>query len=121
MPSSETATAATRAVAPELGTGDSARRVRATWQQELLAHLNKHKRYPSDRTGRQAEIVLTFQIDRTGHLVAASVVKSSGDRSFDDAALAMMRRSDPLPPPPALVADDGLTFTVPVVFGKPHK
>ena len=28
----------------------------------------------------------------------------------------MLRRSDPVPPPPPLVADEGLTFTLPVVF-----
>jgi hypothetical protein len=28
----------------------------------------------------------------------------------------MVRRSDPLPAPPPLIADDGLSFTVPVIF-----
>jgi periplasmic protein TonB len=28
----------------------------------------------------------------------------------------MVRRSDPVPAPPPLVADDGLSFTVPVIF-----
>ncbi len=36
--------------------------------------------------------------------------------SFDNAALAMMRRADPVPPPPALIADEGLSFSLPVVF-----
>jgi len=35
---------------------------------------------------------------------------------FDQAALAMVRRSDPVPPPPPLVADEGLSFTLPVIF-----
>jgi periplasmic protein TonB len=43
-------------------------------------------------------------------------VKGSGDAAFDEAAIAMVRRSDPLPAPPALIADDGLSFTVPVIF-----
>jgi len=115
-PSSETVTASTRSVAPELGTGDSLRRVRTTWEKELSAHLNKHKRYPSDRMSRSADIVISFQLDRVGHVLSTSVVKSSGDRSFDDAAVAMMRRSDPVPAPPPLVADEGLTFTMAVNF-----
>jgi protein TonB len=44
------------------------------------------------------------------------VVKGSGDAAFDEAAVAMVRRSDPLPAPPPLIADDGLSFTVPVIF-----
>jgi TonB family protein len=43
-------------------------------------------------------------------------VKGSGDPVFDKAALAMVHRSDPVPPPPPLVADEGLSFTLPVVF-----
>jgi TonB family protein len=116
MPSSETAVVAERSVAPEIGTGDSLRRVRTTWQKELIAHFDKYKRYPSDRANKAAEIIVSFEIDRTGHVLSASVVTGSGDKSFDDAAVAMVKRSDPVPPPPPLVADEGLTFTVPVNF-----
>jgi TonB family protein len=43
-------------------------------------------------------------------------VKGSGDASFDDAALDMLQRSDPVPPPPPVIADEGLTFSLPVIF-----
>ena len=33
----------------------------------------------------------------------------------------MVRRSDPVPTPPALVADEGLTFVLPVLFRKNEK
>ena len=115
-PPSETAVEAPRSVAPAIGTGDSARRVKATWQREIVAYLDRHKRYPSGAPARNAEILVNFTLDRTGHVLAADIAKSSGNSAFDEAALAMMHRSDPVPAPPALVADDGLTFTVPVVF-----
>lgn len=115
-PPSETAVEAPRSVAPAIGTGDSARRIKATWQRELVAYLDRHKRYPTGAPPRTAEILVNFTLDRTGHVVSATVTKSSGNAAFDAAALAMMHRSDPVPPPPPLVADDGLTFTVPVVF-----
>jgi hypothetical protein len=28
----------------------------------------------------------------------------------------MLRRADPVPPPPPLIADDGLNFTLPIVY-----
>ena len=115
-PPSETAVEAPRSVAPAIGTGDSARRIKATWQRELVAHLDHHKRYPAGAPARSAEILVSFTIDRTGHVLKSEVVKSSGSPAFDQAALSMMQRSDPVPPPPPLVADDGLSFTVPVVF-----
>jgi periplasmic protein TonB len=115
-PSVDTAPESPHSVAPALGTGESARRERVTWEKELAAHLNKYKRYPVDRVMRAAEVVVSFELDRVGHVMSTRVVKGSGDAAFDDAALAMMQRSDPVPPPPPVVADEGLIFTLPVIF-----
>jgi TonB family protein len=115
-PSSEAIQQGPRSVAPAQGTGESAQRMRATWQKELIAHLDKHKRYPASRSQKSAEIVVSFALDRMGHVLSTSIVKGSGDTAFDEAALAMVRRSDPVPQPPPLVADEGLSFTLPVIF-----
>jgi TonB family protein len=101
---------------PAIGSGETARRMRATWQKELVAHLDKHKRYPAGRSRKSAEIMVSFALDRMGHVVSATIVKGSGDAAFDEAALAMLKRSDPVPPPPPLVADEGLNFSLPVIF-----
>ncbi|MFK5596516.1 energy transducer TonB [Methylobacterium sp. HMF5984] len=115
-PTSETVKEAAIATAPVLGTGESARRVRTTWQKQLMAHLDRHKRYPGGATHPTGEVLVSFLLDRVGHVVSATVLKGSGDGALDQAALTMMHRSDPVPPPPPLVADEGLTFTIPVVF-----
>jgi periplasmic protein TonB len=77
---------------------------------------NKFKRYPAERRTPRAEVLVSFALDRLGHVVAKRIVKGSGDAAFDAAALDMLQRSDPVPPPPPLVADDGLTFSLPVIF-----
>jgi len=105
-----------RSVAPAQGTGETAQRDRATWQKELAAHLHKHLRYPAVRTLKKAEVEVAFVLDRVGHVLSSSVVKSSGDPAFDSAAIEMVRRSDPVPQPPPLIADEGLRFTMPVQF-----
>jgi periplasmic protein TonB len=115
-PSSEAVPEGPRSVAPAQGTGQSAQRMRVTWEKELIAHLDKHKRYPAERSQKTAEITVSFAIDRMGHVLSASIQKGSGDAAFDEAALAMVRRSDPVPQPPPRVADEGLTFTLPVIF-----
>jgi periplasmic protein TonB len=114
-PSSENIPEGPRSVAPAQGIGESARRARATWQRELMAHLDKHKRYPANAL-KSAEILVSFVLDRMGHVLSSSVVKGSGDPAFDAAALSMLKRSDPVPQPPPLVADEGLSFTLPVIF-----
>ncbi|KRR09958.1 energy transducer TonB [Bradyrhizobium jicamae] len=115
-PSSEEMPEGQRSVAPVIGTGESARRARATWQKELVAHLDKHKRYPKERQQKSAEIQIRFTLDRMGHVLSTEIEKGSGDPAFDEAALAMVRRSDPVPMPPPVIADEGLSFTLPVIF-----
>ena len=112
----EKAPEAPKSTAPVQGTGASVSRVRTTWQRQLVAHLDRNKRYPTGSKRAAYEVLITFTLDRTGRVVSTAIAKSSGDAVFDEAALAMMRRADPVPQPPALVADEGLTFTVPVVF-----
>ena len=115
-PSSEAIPEGPRSVAPAIGSGETARRARVTWQKELVAHLDKHKRYPAQRSQKSAEIMVSFALDRMGRVLSATIVKGSGDTAFDEAALAMMKRSDPVPQPPPMVADEGLSFTLPVIF-----
>jgi TonB family protein len=115
-PSSDVAQEAFRSVAPVQGTGQSTQKAITTWQKELVSFLDRHKRYPDGKARRNADILVSFTLDRLGHVLETSIVKSSGDPSFDAAAIAMIRRSDPVPQPPAVVADAGLTFTLPVIF-----
>jgi len=115
-PSSENVPQGERSVAPAQGIGESLQRVKATWERELVAYFDRHKRYPAGRAGKSAEILVNFVLDRLGHVLSANVVKGSGDPAFDEAALAMIHRSDPVPQPPPAVADEGLSFTLPVLF-----
>lgn len=115
-PSVDGAPPSTRSMSPSLGTGDSTIRERVTWQKELAAHFNKYKRYPAERAVKAAEVVVTFTLDRLGHVLSSRVVRGSGDAAFDQEALAMLQRADPVPPPPPLIADEGLSFTLPVIF-----
>jgi protein TonB len=102
--------------APAQGSGESAQRIKTTWQKELAVHLNRFKRYPGTAAPRGMTVIVTFTLDRLGHVASASIDRSSGDPAFDKAALAMLTRADPVPAPPPLVADEGLTFTMPVIF-----
>ncbi|WP_024516397.1 TonB family protein [Bradyrhizobium sp. Tv2a-2] len=115
-PTVEDAPQAEKSVAPAQGIGASLQRVKVKWEKELVAHFDRHKRYPADRALKGAEVVVSIVLDRVGHVLSASIAKGSGDRAFDDAALAMVHRSDPVPQPPPAVADEGLSFTLPVNF-----
>ncbi len=68
-PSNEDVPEAARSVAPADGIGESARRMRATWEKKLLAHLDRHKRYPVGSARKSAATVMVnFELDRMGHV-----------------------------------------------------
>jgi protein TonB len=115
-PTSEAIPVSVRSVTPVQGTGESPERVRATWEKDLIAHFNRHKRYPDSRSSQDIQILVDLTLDESGHVLSSRIVKGSGDASFDAAALAMIARSDPVPKPPLRVAQEGLSFTLPVVF-----
>ncbi len=62
---------------------------------------------------RQGPVALV--LNRAGHVISADVAESSGDRAYDDAAVAMVHRSDPVPTAAALT-EDQFSFTLPVIF-----
>ena len=86
-----------------IGTGESARRARVTWQKELVAHLDKHKRYPKERQQKSAEIQIRFTLDRMGHVLSTDIEKGSGDAAFDEARWRWCGADPCLPPPLALI------------------
>jgi TonB family protein len=51
-------------------------------------------------------------------VLSVAVVQSSGDPLFDEAAVSMIRRSDPVPRPPPEQADLSLKYDLDVIFNE---
>lgn len=108
---------APRVAAPREGRAESRPAVSpARWQAALLAHLERHKRYPPGARARreQGTAQLSFAIDRSGSVISSRVTRSSGSAELDQAVLDMVRRASPVPAPPDTVQQ--LSFSVPVRF-----
>jgi len=88
----------------------------ANWERLLVAQLERHKRYPPQAHGKVGEARLEFSMDRAGKVLASRIVRSSGNEALDQEALALLRRAAPLPPPPAGLPDDRLSFVVPIRY-----
>jgi len=80
-----------------------------SWQGILRAHLSRYKRYPpeSRRRGDEGTVTLRFKIDGQGRLLSYELVRRSGRTALDQATLQMIRRAEPLPPPPAELLTNG--------------
>jgi protein TonB len=93
-------------------------RTKAKWQRELVAHLGRFKTYPAAARDRRetGQIMLRFDLDRAGQVSNAAISRSSGHTRLDWAALDMLRRAAPLPPPPSSVPGVKIELVVPVRF-----
>ena len=104
------------AAAPNIGIGRDRQMLTAKWEHQISAYFELHKRYPKTDKNKNAKVLLSLVINRLGHVVSLAVAQSSGDPLFDEAAMDMVRRSDPVPRPPAALTDDTISRTLPVDF-----
>lgn len=107
-----------KAKAPSLGLGKDNLKLTAEWGRKISAYFKLHQRYPKDRN-KAATVKVSLVLNRRGNIVTANVAQSSGDVVFDDAAISMIKRSDPVPTPPAALTDDIFSFSLDVNFTKP--
>ena len=59
---------------------------------------------------------MNLVLNRLGHVVSLAIVEIIGRSAFDEAALDMIRRSDPVPRPAAALTDDTFSFSLNVDF-----
>jgi protein TonB len=87
------------------------------WEGRLQARLHRSLRYPGEakRARQQGTAYVHFRMNRDGHVLSASLERSSGYPALDDAALETVRRADPLPKIPPDRPDE-VDLTVPIEF-----
>jgi len=93
-------------------------RIEPSWQSSLVRQLQRYKRYPSEAQSRSEEgvVLLSFSLDRTGHVLAHHIVRSSGFADLDNEVMAMIKRAEPLPAFPATMPEPQIDLTVPIRF-----
>jgi TonB family protein len=100
------------------GLGKDKLRLTAEWGKQISATIKLHQRYPPNRSDA-ATVKVAIVLNRRGNVLSASVLRSSGDSAFDEAAISMIHRSDPVPLPPAGLTDDQFSFSLDVNFTRP--
>jgi len=93
-------------------------KVDPSWESGLVRHLQRYKRYPSAAQARneQGVAMLSFTVDRNGHVVEHRITNSSGHADLDAEVMAMIERAQPLPAFPASMTEAQLSLTVPIRF-----
>jgi periplasmic protein TonB len=93
-------------------------RVEPSWQTSLMRQLQRFKRYPPAAQSRKEEgvVLLSFSLDRSGHVLAHSIARSSGHPDLDSEVMDMIMRAEPLPPLPESMPQTRIDLTVPIRF-----
>ncbi|MGX9393924.1 energy transducer TonB family protein (plasmid) [Nitrobacteraceae bacterium UC4446_H13] len=112
-PPSSQAQRSDRSAAPAEGLSSSMSP--ASWRGALMAHLNRHKRFPPGAAGSGTATV-SFTIDRSGRVLSARLARSAGDSALDAEAASLPRRASPVPAPPPNVGGGSITLSVPIRF-----
>jgi protein TonB len=82
----------------------------------VYGHLQRFKSYSASANGASGHALVRFVLSRTGNLLSASIVRSSGNAALDAAALASVRRASPFPPFPAEKPGSQDSFDAPMNF-----
>jgi protein TonB len=90
---------------------------RASWRSALMAHLNRYKRFPSGAAGTGIATI-AFTINRSGRVLSARLMHSSGDAALDTEAASLPRRASPVPAPPPNIGGSSITLAVPIRFSR---
>jgi periplasmic protein TonB len=93
-------------------------KVEPSWQTNLMRQLQRFKRYPASAQSRKEEgvVLLSFSLDRSGHVLAHGIARSSGYADLDNEVMAMIMRAEPLPPFPETMPQTRIDLTVPIRF-----
>lgn len=82
----------------------------------MIARIERHKRFPAGAKGRSGVVRVAFSVDRSGRLTGVQILDLSGSAELDEAALDLIRRSEPFPAPPSALPEKELNFVAPVRY-----
>jgi protein TonB len=73
--------------------------------QQILERNPSYVLHGTPQAMLRSVVVVAFTVDRDGRVIHSSVYRTNGDPEAEATALATLRRSSPLPPPPGRLLD----------------
>jgi protein TonB len=107
---------AEQAAAPSPGAGSRDPNALQSWRSQLVARLERYKRYPSEARGDSGTAQVAFRVDRSGGVHNVRIARSSGSSLLDHETLALLDRAQPMPPPPPGAGEADLSVVAPVRY-----
>ncbi len=91
---------------------------KSVYYRQLIAKIKRARVYPSDarRAGKQGTVYMQIVVKRNGRIASYDIVKSSGHKELDDAAVQTLVKANPVDPFPDEVPGEELKFGVPLRY-----
>jgi periplasmic protein TonB len=91
------------------------------YERKLTGILAHNKRYPPEAVsrGEHGTVIVSFTLDREGQLIDSQVKQTSGSAILDQAAIELVKRSQPFPPLPSDYSGARIQLRLPVTFKLP--
>lgn len=98
------------------GAGEARANEIATWQKNVVSTIAQKQVYPRAAMSQEIEgrARVKVTIDRSGNITAYEMVEGTGHDLLDAEVVRLKDRINPLPKPPASLADANLTFVLPL-------
>ena len=107
----------TTPVAPSTAVPLGSDTIKDVYAKQIAEWIAKHKTMPATANPAAMKAIVRIRVDRAGYLRYYALEESSGDDAVDKAAIAMVRRANPVPAAPAgYPAGSLIEFLVPIVF-----
>ncbi len=94
--------------------------LRRSYESQLLAWLERHKKYPhiARRRNQQGTVTLEFTINAEGRLLSHKIIQASAHPALNSAVQKMIKSASPLPSVPEELRKNRMkfTYTIPVHF-----
>lgn len=100
-------------------TAAARKQIKKRYERTISMHLLTYKFIPqlAKQLGQHGEPIVRLRLDRRGRVAYYAIDRSSGYQVIDQAALEMVRRAQPFPPPPANYPGEQLIeFLMPIQF-----
>lgn len=98
------------------GAGEARADEIATWQKKVVSTIAQKQVYPRAAMSQEIEgrARVKVTIDRSGTITGYEMVEGTGHELLDAEVVRLKDRINPLPKPPASLADANLTFVLPL-------
>jgi len=106
--------------APAPASAAAAPAISAAWNSAVIAWLKRNQKYPEAalEEGVEGRPSIHFTVARDGQVLDVTLVRPSGSRVLDEAAVALVRGAH-LPPFPASMASATVGVTQPINYNLP--